>query len=356
MLKAPGRSAGLGGGALRVAVYYGPNDIRLEERPKPAVGPRDILVEMHACGICGSDLMDWYLAPRAPLVLGHEPTGIVVEVGREVEGFSEGDRVFAHHHVSCMTCRFCRRGQFTLCPMFRRTHLDPGGFAEFFRVPEPNLALDTFKLPEALSFEEGTLIEPLACALRAVRKAGVGLEDNVAVVGAGPSGLMIAALARLAGATLVAISDLVPYRLRAARAFGADLVVDARKEDLAEAVKAETDGLGADVVFATAPSPEAIRAALGALRRGGTLLVFAPTAPEVELPIRPHDVFFDEITITASYSTTHVETRAALRLLVAHRRLFKRLITHKFKLDRIADAFKLAKESKECLKVVVRAG
>ena len=119
----------LGGEALRAAIYHGPGDIRLEELPRPRVGPRDILVEMRACGLCGSDLMDWYLAPRAPLVLGHEPTGVVVEVGREVEGFSEGDRVFAHHHVSCTTCRFCRRGQFTLCPQFRRTHLDPGGFA-----------------------------------------------------------------------------------------------------------------------------------------------------------------------------------------------------------------------------------
>jgi len=341
---------------LRVAVYHGPGDIRLEERPVPKPGPRDILVEMRACGICGSDLMDWYIAPRAPLVLGHEPTGVVVEVGRDVEGFSEGDRVFAHHHVSCMTCRFCRRGQFTLCPLFRRTHLDPGGFSEFFRVPEPNLALDTLKLPEKLSFEVGTLIEPLACCVRAVKKAGVGLEDNVAIVGAGPSGLMIAVLAKLSGAALVAISDLVPFRLKAAEELGADVVVNAGEEDLADVVKAETDGLGADVAFATAPSLEAMKVALRSLRRGGTLLVFAPTPPGVELPIQPHDIFFDEVTVTASYSTTHVETRIALRLLTAHESLFKRLITHEFELERIADAFKLAKESKECLKVVVRSG
>ena len=342
--------------ALRVAVYHGPGDIRLEERPIPRPGPRDILVEMRACGLCGSDLMDWYIAPRAPLVLGHEPTGVVVEVGRDVEGFSEGDRVFAHHHVSCMTCRFCRRGQFTLCPLFRRTHLDPGGFSEFFRVPEPNLMFDTFKLPEGLSFKLGTLIEPLACCIRAVKKAGVGLEDNVAIVGAGPSGLMLAALAKLSGAAYVAVAELVPFRLRAAKAFGADVVIDAREESLAEAVRAGTDGLGADVVFATAPSLEAIRSALRSLRRGGTLLIFAPTPPGVELPMRPHDIFFDEITITASYSTTHVETRMALRLLLAQKSLFERLITHEFKLERIADAFKLAKESKECLKVVVRSG
>ncbi len=341
---------------LKVAVYYGPGDIRLEERPTPEVGPKDILVEMRACGICGSDLMDWYLAPRAPLVLGHEPTGVVMRVGREVEGFSEGDRVFAHHHVSCMTCRFCRRGQFTLCPMFRQTHLDPGGFAEFFRVPEPNLRLDTFKLPKSLSFVEGTLIEPLACCLRAMRKARVGLEDRVAVVGAGPSGLMITALCKLAGATLVAVSDLVPYRLKAARDFGADLTVDAREENLATAVRAETDGLGADVVFVTAPSPKAFEAGLAALRKGGTLLIFAPTEPSVSVPLRLNRLFFSEITITASYSTTHVETRAALSLLLAHRGLFSKLITHEFPLERISDAFKLAKESKECLKVVVRSG
>ena len=328
----------------------------MEERPKPAVGPRDILVEMRACGICGSDLMDWYLIPRAPLVLGHEPTGVVVEVGRDVEGFSEGDRVFAHHHVSCMTCRFCRHGQFTLCPMFRRTHLDPGGFSEFFRVPEPNLKLDTLKLPDGVSFELGTLIEPLACCVRAVGKARVGLEDNVAIVGAGPSGLMIALLCSLAGANTVIISDLVPYRLRKARELGIKKAVNAQEEDFAEVVRAETDGLGADIVFVTAPSGKALETGLGALRRGGVLMVFAPTAPEVEWPIRPNRLFFDELTITASYSTTHVDTRKALRLLEAHRGLFSKLITHEFPLDRIADAFKLAKESKECLKVVVKAG
>ena len=338
---------------MRVAVYHGPGDIRLEERPVPKVGPRDILVEMRACGVCGSDLMDWYLLPRAPLPLGHEPTGVVVEVGREVEGFSEGDRVFAHHHVSCMTCRFCRRGQFTLCPRFRETHLDPGGFADFFRVPEPNLALDTFRLPDPISFEEGTLIEPLACCLRAVRKAQVGLGDRVAVVGAGPSGLMIAFLSKLAGATLVAISDLVPYRLGAAGRFGADLVVDAREEELSEAVKAETDGLGADVVFITAPSLAALEAGAKALRRGGLLMVFAPTAPGVEWAVEPNSIFFNEITVTASYSTTHIETRDALSILVAHRGVLGRLITHKFRLEQIAEAFRLAKESKECLKVVV---
>jgi len=328
----------------------------VEERPVPEPGPRDILVELRACGICGSDLMDWYLAPRAPLVLGHEPTGVVVEVGREVEGFSEGDRVFAHHHVSCMTCRFCRRGQFTLCPMFRRTHLDPGGMAELFRVPEPNLRLDTFRLPNGLSFVEGTLIEPLACCLRAVRKARVGLEDRVAIVGAGPSGLMIALLCRLAGATLVAVSDLVPYRLRAARSLGADLVVDAREESLAEAVRAETDGLGADVVFVTAPSPRAFEAGLAALRRGGTVLVFAPAEPGASASLSLNRVFFHEITITASYSTTHLETRDALALLVRHRELFRKLITHELPLEEAPKAFRLARESKECLKVVLRSG
>ena len=338
---------------MKVAIYYGPGDVRLEERPKPKVGPRDILVEMRACGICGSDLMDWYLVPRAPLPLGHEPTGLVVEVGPEVKGFLEGDRVFAHHHVACMTCRFCRRGQFSLCPRFRETHLDPGGFAEFFRVPEPNLAIDTFKLPDGLSYEEGTLIEPLACCLRAVRRAGVGLGDRVAIVGAGPSGLMISFLSRLSGATLVAISDLVPYRLRAARELGVDLAINAVEESLGEAVRAETDGLGADIVFITAPSLKAIEAGAEALRRGGKLMIFAPTSPEVKWPIRPNEVFFNEITIMASYSTTHVETRDALEILMAHREVLGKLITHRFKLSQISDAFRLAKESKECLKVVV---
>ena len=155
---------------MKVAVYYSSEDIRLEEMPKPKIGKEEVLVEMKACGICGSDLMKWYLKSRAPLVLGHEPTGRIIEIGEKVRQFSVGDRVFVHHHVACFTCNYCIRGDYTLCDQFHRTNIVPGGLAEFFIVPAQNLRIDTFKIPESLSFEEATMIEPIGCCIRALKK------------------------------------------------------------------------------------------------------------------------------------------------------------------------------------------
>ncbi len=180
---------------MRVAVYYSHEDIRCEDWPIPSISRGEILVEMRACGLCGSDLMEWYLKDRAPLVLGHEPSGIVAKAG-DGSKFSVGDRVFVHHHVPCMSCHYCVRGSFTMCEQFRRTHLDPGGFAEFFRVPAANVRFDTLKLPENISFEEATFIEPLGCCIRAIKRVNLEVGDIVAVIGAGPAGIMLGLLSR----------------------------------------------------------------------------------------------------------------------------------------------------------------
>ncbi len=338
---------------MKVAVYYGPNDIRIEERPIPEIGPDEILVEMRACGLCGSDLMDWYLESRAPLVLGHEPAGIVVEAGNEVETFRKGEKVFVHHHVACLTCHYCIHNDYTMCEQFTKTHIIPGGFAEYFKVPAPNLKIDTFKIPDEISFEEATLIEPVACCIRALRKSKIEPGDSVAIIGAGPSGIIHIILAKHFGASQVFISDFVDYRLKAAENAGASVTVNPAREDFAKRVRAETNGRGADLVIVTAPSVKAYMEALRVCRKGGAICVFAPTSPNDKIEVSPNRLFFDEIKIIPSYSTSHVETRMAMQLIFKGIIDAKKLITHRFPLERIAEAFKTAKESKECLKIVI---
>jgi len=338
---------------MKVAVYYSPNDIRVEERTPPKISADEVLVEMKACGICGSDLMDWYLENRAPLVLGHEPAGNIVEVGEEVEDFSVGDRVFVHHHVACLKCHYCIHGDYTMCEQFTKTHIIPGGFSEYFKVPAPNLKIDAFKIPDTLSFEEATLIEPVACCVRAIGKCDIQPGDTVAIVGAGPSGIIHALLAKHLGASQVLVSDLVDYRLKAAEKLAEALAINAEKQDFAKKVRETTEGRGADVVIVTAPNVKAYMKGLRACRKGGTLCVFAPTSPEQKIEISPNMLFFKEIRIIPSYSTSHIETRIALKMISSKVIDAETLITYRFPLERIAEAFKIAKESKECLKIVV---
>jgi len=338
---------------LRAAVYYSLRDIRIQDLPKPKIGTDEILVEMKACGICGSDLMEWYLRSRAPLVLGHEPAGVVAEAGRDVEEFRPGDRVFVHHHVACLKCHYCARGDYTMCPQFGKTHIEPGGFAQYFRVLAPNLKIDTLKIPESLSYEEATLIEPVGCCIRAQNKCKIQAGDSIAIVGAGPSGLIHAMLARIAGAGQIVVSDFVDYRLEAAERFGADLAVNPLRENLNRKVREATAGRGADVVVVTAPSVKALSEGVKICRGGGTLCLFAPSQPGEYARVRPHRLFFSEINVVPSYSTSHMETRAALRLLSSGKIKAKELITHRFPLHRTREAFKTAAENKDCLKVVV---
>ena len=341
---------------MKAAIYYNQQDVRLEEVSTPKIGQDEVLVEMKACGICGSDLMDWYLKSRAPFVLGHEPAGITFKVGSKVKKFSVGDRVFVHHHVACLKCHYCKHENYTLCEQFHKTHINPGGLAEYFKVPAPNLQIDTLKIPKTLSFEEATLIEPIGCCIRAFRKSSIQAGDTVVVIGAGTTGVIHTALSKIFGAAKTIVSDLVDYRLQMAKEFGADVAVNPENEDIKAVVKAETDGIGADLVIVTAPSIEAYKAGLKVCRKGGKLCVFAPTHPREYLRISPKKLFFSEIQMIPSYSTSHLETRAALELIESGQIKAKELVTHRFRLVDVAKAFETALENKESLKVVVLNG
>ncbi|MEO6165059.1 MAG: alcohol dehydrogenase catalytic domain-containing protein, partial [Candidatus Binatia bacterium] len=185
---------------MRVAMYYSNRDVRLEEMPVPKIGAGELLLRTRASGICGSDLMEWYRVKKAPLVLGHEITAEVVEVGEGAEGFSVGDRVFATHHVPCGKCRYCKSGHQSVCDLLRTTHFEPGGFAEYIRVPKINVELGTLRIPDSMTFDEGSFIEPLACVVRAQRIAKLAAGQTVLVIGSGISGLLHIQLARARGA------------------------------------------------------------------------------------------------------------------------------------------------------------
>ena len=208
---------------MKVARCYSFDDVRVEESPVPKIRAGEALVRMRVCGVCTGEAMPWYVNRKCPTVLGHEPVGIIEEVGVGVKRFRKGDRIFFHHHTSCGHCVDCRRGHPTLCREFRETHLDPGGFSEFVRIPKLNLQKDTLKLPKSVSDEDGILIEPLACSVHAIRRLNLKKNDTVLVIGTGVMGLLNIQVAKLYGARKVLACDLKAIRRRAALRFGASV-------------------------------------------------------------------------------------------------------------------------------------
>ncbi len=334
-------------------MYYSLDNLIIQEMPIPRISAQDILVKMKACGVCGSDLMEWYLKTRVPLVLGHEPSGTVTKVGAKIDEFETDDRVFVHHHVACFNCYYCRHGAYTVCEQYAKTNIEPGGFAEYFKVPSENLKKDVLKIPSEISYEEATLIEPIGCCIRALNKCKVQTTDSAVVLGAGPSGIIHMMLLQIFGASQVIAIDFIDYRLKAAKDLGADLTINPETESLLDMVKGATDGRGGDIVIVTAPNVNAYLTGLELCRKGGTLCIFAPTPPEDYMRLNPNRLFFSEIKLVPSYSTSHIETRAALKLIQTKRLDVKKLITHRFPLDKAAEALQIAAKGKECIKVVV---
>src|SRR5579863_2131248 len=287
---------------MRSVEYHTNNDIRIVEVPVPTIGPGEILVQLRACGLCASDAMEWYMHPRAPLCPGHEPVGVVAAVGSGVQQFAVGQRVFVHHHVPCMLCHYCRRGSYSQCAMFRSTHLSPGGLAEFIRVPAPNVQSDVLLLPDDLSFEAATLIEPLACCVQGIKRAAIQPGDTVLILGAGSNGQMLGLLARQRGAGRVIVVDPIIYRRHRALDLGIDAALDPQVAPLLQQVYTLNNQRKPDVVLVTPSSTNAMRQGIDLVGRGGTVLFFAPSPQAEMLPINPHQLFFREVTLRTSYS------------------------------------------------------
>jgi len=328
-------------------------NIRLEEIPVPEIGQDEALVRMKTCGICGSDTMDWYVEKKAPFYPGHEPAGVIEKVGSEVSPFKVGDRVFVHHHAPCFDCKFCRKEQYSLCPTWKASHIDPGGLAEFFRVPAVNLRGDTLILPDALSFADGSLIEPTACAVKSFRKAGLKSGDTVLVIGLGVMGQMHILLGRHTGARKIIGADLVPYRLDKALEFGADAVINVASENLIDKVKDLTRGQMADLVIIGPGSIKAMEAGLSCVGKGGTALFFTPSPDDEFLRINPFHLYFNEINIIFSYSCGPNDTREAMELIEQGVITAEKLVTHKYFLDKAKEAIDKTIEAGESLKTLV---
>lgn len=334
-------------------MYYNNRDIRLEEKPVPTIKHNELLLRIEASGICGSDVMEWYRIKNAPLVLGHEIAGEIATVGDGVEHYKKGERVTASHHVPCNTCRYCLSGNHTVCETLRKTNFDPGGFAEYVRLPAINVDRGVYRIPDSVSFEEATFTEPLACVLRAQRKADVKPGDSVLVIGSGIAGLLHINLARALGAGLIMATDINEYRLKAARRFGADIAINA-KSDVQTTLREVNGGLLADKVIVSTGATSAILQALKSVERGGTVLFFAPTEPDVTIPISLNDLFWrNDITLTTSYAGSPADHVTALELIRAHTVPVREMITHRLSLAETNLGFQLVANAQNSIKVII---
>jgi L-iditol 2-dehydrogenase len=339
---------------MRVAMWYSNKDVRLEEMPTPKLGPGELLVQVEASGICGSDGMEWYRLHKAPLVLGHEIAGVVVAVGEGVERYKEGDRVTAAHHVPCNTCHYCLSGHHSVCEtLLCGTHFDPGGFAEYVRVPAINVDRGVFLLPDEVSFEEASFTEPLACVVRGQRLVRLQPGHSVFIVGSGISGLLHVQVARIFGAGRVIAMDTIPYRLEAAQQFGADAVIDS-EDDVPNRLRQVNNGWLADLVVLCRGAW--LSQALQSVERGGTVLFFGAAKQGVTIPISVNDLFWrSEVTLTSTYAGPPADSIAALELIRAHSVHVREMITHRLSLAETGLGFHLLTHPREqrSIKIII---
>ncbi len=340
---------------MRVAVYHRNDDLRIEERPIPRVGPGETLVRVRSSGICGSDVMEWYRVPKAPIVLGHEIAGDVVEVGDGVTTAAVGDRVVVSHHVPCNTCRHCLAGNETACETLHTTNLDPGGFAEYVRVPALQTDRGILRLPDDVTYDEGSFVEPLGCVVRAQVRAGVRPGSTVLVVGSGISGLLHIRLAVALGAGRVFATDVSPYRLDWARRSGATEAFDAAAAgaSLPAALAAANDGRLADLVLLATGAPSAIAQGLDCLDSGATFVFFAPPPPGEPLGLPMHELWRREVTVRTAYGAAPADLAMALDLISTRRVRVDDLVTHRCALGDIGEGFALVESAGESVKVIV---
>jgi L-iditol 2-dehydrogenase len=341
------------GKKMRVASWYSNRDVRIEEIPVPEIGPDELLMKVMASGICGSDVMEWYRLDRAPLVLGHEVAGEVIEVGEGVKKYEAGDRVVVAHHVPCNTCHYCLSGNPTVCDTLRSTNIDPGGFAEYVRLPAINVERGVFILPDDLSYEEATFVEPLACVLRGQRRANLQPGQTVLVIGSGISGSLHIKLAKALGAGRIIATDISNYRLEAARRFGADATFHADEYSL-DKLREINNGYLADRVIVCTGAVSAVNQALSSVERGGTILFFAPTDPGDTVPLSVSNLFWrNDITLTTSYAGSPADYLTALEL-IHHRRVpVADMITHRLGLEETGQGFRMVAGAGDSLKVII---
>jgi L-iditol 2-dehydrogenase len=338
---------------MRVAMYYSNEDIRLEKMSRPKLSAGELLLRVEASGICGSDVMYWYRKHKVPLVLGHEIAGEIVEVAREVKKYKKGQRITASHHVPCSECHFCLNGHPTVCETLRNTNFYPGGFAEFVKLPRINVEKGVYIIPKNVSYEEATFTEPLACVLRSQRLALMKPGKTVLVIGSGISGLLHIQMAKLNKAAKIIATDIIDYRIKAAKKFGADLAVNA-EEFSSKYLRRINNGNLADLVILCTGAKNAMKQALESVERGGAILFFAAPDKDIRLSFDVNKLFWrNEIMLLSSYAASPEEHLEALKLISLGRLNIRNMITHRLKLADTQKGFRLVREAKKSIKIII---
>jgi len=333
----------------------GPGQIVLTDRPTPTAGPGEVVVSLAACGVCGTDLEKLRGNYQTAGLIGHEPAGRVAQVGVGVAGLKVGDRVFVHHHVPCYACEVCARGDYTFCPTYSKTNIDPGGFAESFRVPAGNVARKAIlPLADSVDWDAGALLEPAGCALSAIRRVGLPDQASAFVLGLGPVGLLYARLLRSLGAAWVGGSEVSPLRRAAAERGGIDVTVDPRAPGAVRAaVDRATGGRGVDLAVVAVGHPAVVREATTLVRRGGTVNLFGLPEAGSRLDADLQDLYLRGVRLIPSYATTEPDILEVHRRVVSGDLRISDLVSHRIPLDQIDEAFRLAGRPDEAVKVTV---
>ncbi len=337
---------------MLVAMYYNNNDVRIQEMPIPKISDDEVLLKVMASGICGSDVTEWYRVPKAPRVLGHEATGEIAQAGKNVKKYKVGDRIFVSHHVPCNSCRYCQRGSHTACHTLHTTNYYPGGFSQYIQIPKINVEKGIYMLPDEMTFEVGTFIEPLACVVRGQRLANIKNCDTVLIIGGGLAGILHTQLAQSQGVKNIIVADINPYRLQLAKRFGANHTLDS-KENLPKKIKEVNSGHLADqVIVCTGATPAALTA-LDCVDNGGTIIFFAVPDPTVRIPVPITEFWRKEITLKTSYGAAPQDLEESLALLTQKKINVTDMITHRLSLSQAQEGFRLVATAGESLKVIL---
>ncbi|WP_415282366.1 zinc-dependent dehydrogenase [Candidatus Nitrososphaera sp. FF02] len=342
---------------MKAVFVKGHSTVSVDEVKTPEMASDgDVLVRMRACGLCGSDLEKVYGEyGMSSGRLGHEPAGEVVSVGKDAKGFAPGDRVFIHHHVPCYSCHYCLHGDYTMCPEYQKSNIAPCGLAQEFVVPAWNVSRGgLIKLPDGMTFDEASLIEPLACCIRAWNKSNFQRGDDIAVLGAGPAGLMHVILAKAFGAGKVFVSDVNDFRLNFAKKYGVETFNSA--SDFAQKIKEQTGGRGVDIAVVATGSTKALVQSFDMTRRGGKIVMFGVPSKGAAVSYDMSKLYSNEHSLIPSYAASEVETNQAIKLIAEKRIDIASLITHRFDIKDASAAIKSAHEAKDAMKVIVTSG
>jgi len=342
--------------SMKAAVVKSNSNIEIKNIENQSVGPGDILVKMCACGICGSDVEKVFGKYGQPsMKLGHEPAGIITQVGQEVSNFVVGDRVFTHHHVACYSddCHECSHGNETMCKKYYESNLEPCGLADEYIVPEWNVKHGgVIKIPDSMSFEEAAMIEPLACCIRAWNKFTYKNNDSVAILGIGPTGIMHALLAKLYGFEKIFCLDLNEFRLDFAKKFETTTINSGNTNAL-EQIKSETANQGVDVVIVATSSLNALKDAVSFVRKGGTIVMFGVPSKGANIELDMSEIYSKGLTIVNSYAASDFDTKEAVEKISNKQINVSQLITHKYNLEECQQAFVHAKSGDNAMKIII---